>query len=170
MFQQQNQPAAPWYALKVHARSEVHATSALEHYGFQPYCPTVAERRRYCDRMKTVKVPVFPGYVFCQFEPARKSKVLNSPAVEYIVSFGAEPAAIPEDQIASLRRVIDEGGQAAPFLHRGQRVRVTHGALTGVEGILLKEAQSEHSKLVLSVDILQRAVSVAIEEAYVAAV
>jgi transcription antitermination factor NusG len=96
--------------------------------------------------------------------------VLNSIAVEYIVSFGAKPAAIPEEQIVSLRRVLDDGGAAAPFLNIGQRVRVTHGSLAGVEGILLKQPESENSKLVLSVDILQRSVSVTIPEAYVAAV
>jgi transcription antitermination factor NusG len=165
-----DQSIAPWYAVKVHARSETNATSALQHYGFQPYCPMVAERRRYCDRMKTVQVPVFPGYLFCQFDIDSKAKILNSVAVEYIVSFGAEPAAIREEQIAGLRRVIDLGGQAAPFLQRGQRVRVTHGPLTGVEGILQKEAASENSKLVLSVDLLQRSVSVSIDEANVAAV
>ncbi len=162
--------SSPWYALKVRTRSESDASSALQRLGFLSYCPTVAERRRYIDRMKTINVPVFPGYVFCQFQIERKSKVLNSIAVEYIVSFGAKPAAIPEEQIVSLRRVLDDGGAAAPFLNIGQRVRVTHGPLTGVEGILLKQPESENSKLVLSVDILQRSVSVTIPEAYVAAV
>lgn len=160
----------PWYALKVHTRSETDASSALKSLGFLSYCPTVPERRRYCDRMKTVTVPVFPGYVFCRFDLGRKSKVLNSIAVEYIVGFGAKPAAIPEEQIVSLRRVIDNGGASMPFLRAGQRVRVIHGALAGVEGILLKEPESENSKLVLSVDILERSVSVTIQESYVAAV
>lgn len=120
--------------------------------------------------MKTVNIPAFPGYVFCQFELTRKSKVLNSVAVEYIVSYGAEPAVIPSQQIASLRRVMDSGGQSTPFLRCGQRVRVTHGALADVEGILLKQSGSEGSKLVLSVDFLQRSVSVSIDETYVEAV
>lgn len=119
--------------------------------------------------MKTVNVPIFPGYVFCQFQIDRKSKVLNSPAVEYIVSFGAQAAVIPEHQIASLRRVMDSGGTSAPFLRAGQRVRVTHGSLAGVEGILLKEPESENSKLVFSMDILERSVSVTIQESYVTA-
>jgi len=160
----------PWYALKVRTRSESDASSALQQQGFFSYCPTVAERRRYIDRMRTVHVPVFPGYVFCQFQLERKSKVLNSIAVEYIVSFGAKPAAIPEEQIVSLRRVMDDGGTTAPFLSAGQRVRVTHGSLIGVEGILLKQPESENSKLVLSVDILERSVSVTIPEAFVAAI
>jgi transcription antitermination factor NusG len=46
-----------------------------------------------------------------------------------------------------------------PYLKEGRRVRITHGPLTGVEGILV---QSKPGKglLVLSVELLQRSVAV----------
>jgi len=48
-----------------------------------------------------------------------------------------------------------------PYLRVGQRVRVRGGSLDGVEGILV--AQDEKRNLVISVEPIQRSLSVRIE-------
>jgi transcription antitermination factor NusG len=55
-----------------------------------------------------------------------------------------------------------------PYLQEGQRVRITQGPLTGIEGILL---QSKPAKglLILSIDLLQRSVAVEVDWSMVTA-
>jgi transcription antitermination factor NusG len=52
-------------------------------------------------------------------------------------------------------------------LRVGDRVRIEHGPLVGVEGILLRFGG--HHSLVLSVTLLQRSVAVQLDEAWVRA-
>lgn len=152
----------PWYALKVRVGSEVATVQALESRGFHPYCPTQKERRRYSDRMKVVDKPVFPGYVFCSFDIARKLPVINCPGVDYILGFAGVPSVIPELQIASIRKMVSEGATACERFVAGDRIRVAVGPLQGVEGVLVQEPRG--SRLVVSVDLLNRAASLYIDK------
>jgi hypothetical protein len=51
--------------------------------------------------------------------------------------------------------------QPMPFLHTGQKVRITEGALAGVEGIVLGFKQC--LRLVLSITLLRRSVVLEID-------
>ena len=156
----------PWLALKVRVRSENAAVAALLDRGFHPFAPSVRRRRRFCDRIKLVESPVFPGYVFCQCAPRNKAKLLDSTVVKYIVSFGGKPAEVPGGQIESVRTVLHAGGDAVPYFSKGTRVRITHGPLAALEGLIIRQG-AQHD-FVVSIDLLQRSVAVAINEEYLA--
>jgi transcription termination/antitermination protein NusG len=151
-----------WYALKVRTRSEFLALKALRNRGYEPFCPTYPERRRYSDRVKVIENVAFPGYLFCRFDPRKKLPVISSRAIEYIVGSGGIPEPIPDQQIADIRRALEAGGRPAPYFRAGQRVRVEYGALAGVEGVLARDAST--GQLVVSIDLLQRSVAVYIDE------
>jgi transcriptional antiterminator NusG len=157
-----------WYALKVRTRSEPIALVSLSYQGFDTYCPEIVVRRRYSDRIKTVTEPIFPGYVFCRFDLSRKSKVLGSNAVEYIVSFNGEPASLLASEIESVRRVVQAGGSAAPLPKSGERVRIIAGSLQDIEGVFMREANE--SRFIVSVQLLQRSVSLTIDQSLVQSV
>lgn len=152
----------PWYALKVRTRSEPVAVAALRNRGYDPFCPIVAERRKYCDRMAVVNTPVFPGYIFCRLNYAEKVPVLSSPAVEYIVSFFGAPAIVPEAEIEAVRRTVQAGARPHPYLAVGEKIRIECGPLAGVEGVLARVGKQQ--RMVVSVHLLQRSVSVEIDE------
>lgn len=152
----------PWFALKVRTRSEPAAASGLQTRGYDPFCPVYIERRRYCDRVKSVENPVFPGYLFCRFDPTRKVPVISSPAVEYVLGSSGVLSEIPEQEIANIRRSVEAGALPSNYLKAGQRVRVEYGSLAGVEGVLVREG-AKH-RLIVSVELLQRAVSLHIDQ------
>jgi transcription antitermination factor NusG len=151
-----------WYALKVRTRSERMAVAALRNIGYEPFCPTYAERRRYSDRMKVVQNVAFPGYLFCRFDPHKKVPIISSLAIEYIVGSRGMPEPIPDRQIADIRRALEAGARPAPYFRTGQRVRVEYGALAGVEGVLIRDAST--GRLIVSIDLLQRSVTLCIDE------
>jgi hypothetical protein len=61
-----------------------------------------------------------------------------------------------------IRRMIEAGACAVAGFERGQRVRVTHGPLQGVEGILVRDPQGD--RLVLSIDLLNQSASLFIDQ------
>jgi transcription antitermination factor NusG len=138
---------------------------ALQLRGYSPYCPTQQELRRYSDRMKVVSVPLFPGYLFCQFDAQQKLPIVSTPGVDYILGANG-PVAVEETELESIRRMAEAGAQAQPYLVRGQRVRVSHGALEGIEGILSRDAKGAE-KLVVSIKLLNQSVSLHIDRSAV---
>lgn len=151
----------PWYALKVRTRSEPVATASLQSRGFDPYAPTYKMERQYCDRKKAVSLPVFPGYLFCRFDAVFRSQVLNCLAVQSILGFHGVPSVVPDEQIDAVRRALAAGATPSPFLRVGQRVRILRGAMEGVEGVLIRHGGTD--EVIVSVDLLQRSVSLRID-------
>ena len=89
-------------------------------------------------------------------------KVLRVNGVlSFVGTWGGIP--IPEEQIQAVRILTEQELPLCshPFLKIGQRVRVRSGALSGVEGILV--ARSGERSLIVSLDAIQRSMSVRIE-------
>lgn len=84
-----------------------------------------------------------------------------------IVGTANTPIAVEEGEITALRALMNSGlsRQPWPYLQVGQRVRIEHGALRGLEGILL-DFKGVH-RIVLSVTLLRRSVAAEIDSAWV---
>src|SRR5947207_743054 len=74
------------------------------------------------------------------------------------------PEPVNDLEISSIRTLAMSGRpvQPWPFLSSGQRIRMLAGPLVGAEGIFLRAQDQYH--LIVSVTLLQRAVSVAVEK------
>ncbi len=159
-----------WYALYVRSRHERVVEQTLKGRGYPAFSPFYRMRRKRSDRTKELDVPLFPGYVFCQFDPNRRLPVLTTPGVVFVVGAGNIPEAVQESEIASIQTVAQSGKpvQPWPFLQAGQRVRILAGPLYGVEGRLLK--MKNECRLVISVTILQRSLAMEVDQDSVAPV
>lgn len=154
-----------WYALLTRARHEKVVAQQLREIGVTAFLPVITELRKWSDRKKLVEFPLFSCYVFAKLEPTNEGrlKALRINGVYSLVGTPAEGTPIPEEQIEAVRRIAEErlAWQSHPFLKIGQRVRIRSGALDGVEGILV--ARSGESSLVVSIDAIQRSLSVRID-------
>jgi transcription antitermination factor NusG len=152
----------------VKPRTEKAVADALAGKGYEEFLPLHKERRRWSDRVVSVEMPLFPGYIFCRFDAQQRLPILTTPGVMLVVSAGRTPQPVDDGEIASLRVLVASQLQleAWPYLHVGQRIQIVGGPLAGAEGILLsvrKQNRSEN-RLVVSVTLLQRSVSVEIPE------
>ena len=133
--------------------------------GFSSYLPTIKETHTWSDRRKKVEVPLFPGYVFVRLIAHNewRVKVLQAPGVVRFVGCTLEGSAIPDDQLESVRTIVERNMPCVshPFLKVGQRVRVRGGALDGMEGIFLR--RNSDDVLIISVDVIQRSMAVSIK-------
>lgn len=159
--------ADPWYAVRVKSRQERVVAASLEGKGYEQFLPLCRSARPWADRIKALDLPLFPGYVFCRFDVQRRLPILVTPGVVFIVGLGKAPEPIAPHEMEAIQAVARSGllAQPWPFLQVGQRVRVNYGGLSGIEGVLLKN-KNRH-KLVLSVTLLQRSVSVEIDRDWV---
>jgi transcription antitermination factor NusG len=153
-----------WYALYVRSRHEKVVENSLRGKGYSVFSPSYRTKRKRVDRITQIEVALFPGYVFCHFDPNKRLPILMTPGVVGVVGRGNRPDPVDNAEIASIRTVALAGGsvQPWPFLKVGQRIRVQSGPLTGAEGIFLRI--QDDFRLIVSVTLLQRAVAVIIEK------
>jgi len=163
----QTEAEFPWFALQVRSRYEKNVASFLDGKGYEWFLPTYRSRRRWSDRIKDVELPLFPGYLFCRFNPQDRLPILKTPGMISIVGTAKIPTAVDEAEIVALRTLVASGvpRQPWPYLQVGQRVRIEQGALCGLEGILLQH--KGHDRVILSVTLLQRSVAAEIDRTWV---
>lgn len=158
-----------WYALTVKPLHEKAVAGHLQAKGLECYLPLYRARRRWSDRIKTLELPLFSGYVFCRFGFEHRLAVMQVPGFASIVSFGGKPCPMADREIATLQAVEASGLPFSPWptLYQGQRVRVCGGAMEGLEGILARTKSGD--RVVVNMDLLNRAVAVEIEQDFVRA-
>jgi transcription antitermination factor NusG len=160
-------PLLPWYVIHLRSNFERLASQTLEARGFTTFLPLYRTRRVWSDRVKEVEEPLFTGYTFCRLDTQFKLPVLTTPGVISIVGSGEGPASIGDSEILALQTMLSSGLGVSPwpFLREGQRALVQHGPLAGLEGIVVS-IRNKH-RLIMSVPLLQRSVSVEIDRAWV---
>ena len=156
-----------WFAVQARTTHEKRVASLLSYREVKCFLPLYTVRRRWSDRIKEVELPLFPGYVFCNFDTQARAQILRTPSVTGIVGIGGKPIPIDDSEISALERIHQSGFGLSPhpFLQVGQRVRIDGGSLEGLEGIIVDT--KTRNRLVLSVSLLQRSVAVEIDSAWV---
>jgi len=154
-----------WYAIQTYSRHEKNAARQLTLKGVDNYLPVVTRLHQWSDRRKQVELPLFPCYVFVRIPPSAERRV-NVLQVEGVIGFvGArgEGLPIPDRQIEDIRTLMENkiSLDPYPFLKIGQRVRICSSPLDGIEGILVR--RNGMRRLVISVDTLERSLSVCVE-------
>jgi transcription antitermination factor NusG len=152
-----------WYALTVPYQHERQTEKTLQSKGLETLVPVYRSRRQWSDRVKDVEMPLFAGYVLCQFDLNDRIHVMDTPGVAKIVGFGGTPAALEDSEIATIQQVVMSKLPLAPwpYLKAGDRVRVDHGPMRGQEGTLVRTRDSMH--LVINIDVLQRSIAVQVD-------
>ena len=155
-----------WYLAYTKPRQEEIARVNLEQQGFEAYLPLYKKFKKTEQAPVSVFEPMFPRYIF--FRPGRVgqsiSAVRSTKGVTTIVRFGFEPAVIDEELLRRIRQLEQDRNHATlqelSNLRAGQKVRLKHTALGGVDGLI----QSVSSKRVaVLLEILGRPAVVQLE-------
>jgi transcription antitermination factor NusG len=152
-----------WYALHVKGRFEKVVDTQLQRKGYETLLPTYVSTRIWSDRVKSLSLPLFPNYIFCQFDIDARQPVLLTPGVRSVVGAGKIPLPVDRAEVVSLRQLVNSGLNAypSPYLSKGQRVYVTSGPLKGLTGIVI--CANGRYRLTISVSLLMRSVSVELD-------
>ena len=145
------------------------AAMMLDHKGYESFLPLYKPRRRN-SRDRDVRLPLFPGYLFCRFNETFRLPILTTPGVLHVVGLVRVPIPVDDLEVTAIRRLVESPllPEAWSFLEAGQRVYINDGPLEGIEGTLVTVKNS--NRLVLSVALLRRSVAVEIDRAWVSPV
>jgi transcription antitermination factor NusG len=158
-----------WYALYTCPRHEKFVAEQIGLRSFTCFLPLYRSVRRWKDRRKELELALFPGYVFVQMALENRLQVLELPGAVRLVSFNGQPAVVPAAEIEALQSRLSGAStvEPHPYLRTGRRVRVRHGAMAGLEGIIVR--RKDRCRLVFSIDLIMRSVAVEVDEADVEA-
>jgi transcriptional antiterminator NusG len=148
-----------WYAIQVRPRCELSVAKILNVKGFEPFVPQYKSRRVWSDRKVELDFPLFPGYMFCQFDAIARLPILTTAGVIRVVGTSKEPLPIDASEIEAVQQIVQSGFKAEPhpFIPLGSKVRVQSGPLTGLEGVV---QGYKNRQLILSIGLIQRSVAV----------
>jgi transcription termination/antitermination protein NusG len=156
--------ASRWFAVWTRSRQEKVVAATLDSLGVHNYLPLKSELRKWSDRKQMVETPLFSGYLFVNINLLTNSRlqVLKVPGVGALVGNQMGPLPIPDRQIEDIRKVLTAGVECSvqPLLKEGDRVRVVHGALAGIEGTLIRNSSA--SRLLVSIEMIRQSLSVSI--------
>ena len=152
-----------WFALQVRTRWEHSTAVLLSGKGYQTLLPTYQTKKRWNGRVKQMSAPLFPGYVFCEFDALKRLPILITPGVISVVGRGRVPLPVNDGEIAAIQTIVASGFQAEPwpYLEVGQKIRIEGDSLNGLEGILIQF--KGNNRIVVSVSLLRRSVALEID-------
>ena len=166
--QQTNEPAANhWHVLWTRSHCEQVVCEQLTAKGFHTFLPKINMWSRRNGLRQFTRTPMFPGYLFLHHVIDRASYI-EVRKVQGLVGILGERwdrlAVVPEPEIEAIQTMMQSSLPVLPhpYLREGQRVRITHGPLADIEGIL-EHIKSNKGRLVLSVDLLRQSVAVEID-------
>jgi len=156
-----------WFAIWTRSRHEKLVRDQLEKKpDVDVFLPTIGKWSRWKDRKKKIDWPLFPGYVFARFVADERVGILKVEGVVQIISNNGMLSAIPDEEIDSVRTLVESelAYDPVPLIKEGDMVKVTSGPLKGVIGRLITK-KGVQARLVLSVDLIGQAVSVEVDAA-----
>lgn len=128
-----------WYVLRSKPNSEMALWREALARGVDVFYPQLRVQPKN-PRARKIR-PYFPGYLFIRVDLQQSgySAYAWMPHSRELVSFGAEPAAVPDELISIIRRRLDEinraGGEQLADLHQGDAVNVQSGPFAGYDAI-----------------------------------
>jgi transcription antitermination factor NusG len=159
--------APRWFAVQVRTRWEASTALLLSGKGYETFLPTYKIKRRWSGSIKEIDAPLFPGYVFCNFEALKRLPILVTPGVISVVGRGRTPVPVEDSEMVSLQTAVRSRLHAEPwpYLEVGERIRIDDDPFRGLEGVLVSFKGSH--RIVVSVTLLRRSVALEIDRSLV---
>lgn len=139
-----------WYALRTRSRAEKRTNGLLKRSGVESCAAVVEVERRWSDRVRRVRAPLFPGYIFVRIRLHDLRSVLQWPGAVDLVRTEGVPVPLREPEMEAVMRLVRGVGETGQqptdidYMRRGEAVRVTGGPFEGMEGVLLEDRNGRY--------------------------
>ena len=135
--------AASWCVVWTESRAEKKVAERVAALGHEVWLPLYAQRRRWSDRWKVVRLPLFPGYLFVRQVKGTWDELLRQPGILTVVKHDGRPALLTSGFVATLRAAVEsEAFEVEPIMEpeltfsTGDEVIVAEGPLIGFRGVV----------------------------------
>ena len=155
-----------WYAVHTRSRFEKKVFEGLTAKSMEAFLPRIQVMSRRKDRRKKILVPILPGYIFVNFKlnPEDYWKVIKTTGVVRMIGFEGNPVPAKDEEIKSLMVLdnTDRTVQNQTYMNKGDMVIIMEGPLKGLTGFYVRH-KDQNDKVVVSIELLNRSLSVDIE-------
>jgi transcription antitermination factor NusG len=143
-----------WHAIYVSSRTEKKISENLQSKNIEAYVPIVKTMRQWSDRKKMVELPLMNGYVFVKISEKEKDVVAQTRGVVNFVRSEGRIAVIREFEINRLKQLVELGYQLeaesiSKSYKAGDKVKISSGALKGIEGYVVEGKDSRWIEVLL---------------------
>ena len=154
-------PNFEWCAAQLKPNALSIAERHLSRQGFKTFCPKRREDQRRGGKFVKQTVPLFPGYIFVQFDPQSFAwRALNSTRglTRLITDTRGRPAIMPKEFMAAMMARCTEDGlfTAANSFAAGDEIRIVSGPFA--DTITRIESADRQGRLEILLDIMGQAV------------
>ena len=141
-----------WYLLYCKRGQLQRAMEHLERQDVNCLAPTIALEKIVRGKRTTVSEPLFPNYLFVEFDPEiiHTTTISATRGVNNFVRFGNLPATVPSKVIHQLSVCTTENITATDTPYSGDSVVITDGAFEGLEAIFTEPDGEARSMLLLT--------------------
>ncbi|MDJ0685138.1 MAG: transcriptional activator RfaH [Alphaproteobacteria bacterium] len=159
-----------WLVVMTKPKLEAEAETQLLRQEYEVYLPLWADLKRRRGQVHTVRMPMFPRYLFARpsHEGQSISPIRSTRGVSQLVRFGTTPARASEALIEDIRRLeaarIGAGADGAAF-KVGDQVQVMDGPFKGLSAEVF---ESDEQRVILLLQVLGGERTVAFEPARLA--
>ncbi len=152
-----------WAVVHARPRCEKKIAEYLHQQGLRCYLPLRRKTHRYGNRERIFMSPLFSGYLFCVLGPAQRAMVAQNRYVANVLDVMDQANLV--DQLRQVESALAGGHitEVLPYLVTGHRVRVSHGPLRGVEGVI--QRVKGQTRVIINVDMIRQAMAVEVDSA-----
>lgn len=133
---------ARWFAVRTQPNQENRAEHQLNQQGFASFVPRIQKSVRHARKLRQVRAPLFPGYLFVQLDLTRdRWRSINSTyGVSNLIMAGDQPMPVPRGVVEQFITLTRSDGlmDFTPDLKAGDSVQVVSGAFSGFVGQLAR--------------------------------
>ena len=153
-----------WYVVTSKAHEETKALFNLKRQGFNAYLPQYKKTRRHARRTDTVLAPLFPNYLFIEFDLDMDNwACINSTiGVSKLIRFGSVPTPLRTELVNEIKAREDPDGTVSLnrylAIKKGDEVTINTGAFSEHRGVF--ECQDDDARIVILLDLMGRDVRV----------
>lgn len=132
-----------WYIAYTYPKQEKKVHQLLSGYRqVHSFLPLQTTYRQWSDRVKKIRQPLFPNYIFVKTSLNQLGSLQNMDGVVRFLSFDNKYAKITEKEIKSIQLMLDNCPESIvreeDVFKTGEKVRVVQGPFKGFVGELFK--------------------------------
>ena len=149
-----------WFAVCTVPRHEKRVALFLAQRQVEHFLPLYQVSHRWKNGCTAqLELPLFPGYLFVRIDQKQRIPVLGLPGVISFVGTRGGPSELNEPEIETLRSGLHlQRAEPYPQLAIGQHVHIKRGPLSGMAGVMVRNAAG--LRVVLTVELLRQSIAV----------
>jgi transcription antitermination factor NusG len=149
-----------WFAVYTMPRHEKRVAEYFQVKQIEHFLPLYSKQRCWKNGLRQiVQFPLFPNYLFVWITRKEQVSVLETPGVVSLIGDCNESSSVGENYIRFLRESLAQSKlEPHPYLVSGEKVRIKTGAMSGMEGVLIRSKSG--FRVVVALELIKRSVAV----------